>query len=183
MGQDKRFVTLNFDDSQVNADFVSLGAAHWETGGWRVIFQGVWKNNADGASLVQPAPYIEVSALSSTGYADLVIGTRTLRLIREDAHTGRIIGYVLEAGGLIGFCGTVTFINNGVTANGTDSIAIAGNLKIGGALDHNGTTVGFYGTAPATQHAAIANATDAASAITQLNLALATLRALGLIAT
>ncbi len=43
-------------------------------------------------------------------------------------------------------------------------------------------TVGFYGATPVVQGAAIADATDAASAITQLNLALAQLRALGLIA-
>lgn len=43
--------------------------------------------------------------------------------------------------------------------------------------------VGFYATTPAAQPAAIADATDAASAITQLNLALAALRTLGLIAT
>lgn len=43
-------------------------------------------------------------------------------------------------------------------------------------------TVGFYGATPVAQGAAIANATDAASAITQLNLVLAQLRTLGLIA-
>lgn len=43
-------------------------------------------------------------------------------------------------------------------------------------------TIGAFGATPVTQPAAIANATDAASAITQLNLALAALRSLGLIA-
>lgn len=43
-------------------------------------------------------------------------------------------------------------------------------------------TIGAFGATPVTQPAAIADATDAASAITQLNLALAALRDLGLIA-
>lgn len=50
-----------------------------------------------------------------------------------------------------------------------------------GVVDN--TSIGFYSTAAAAQHAAIANATDTATAITQLNLSLASLRALGLIAT
>jgi hypothetical protein len=43
-------------------------------------------------------------------------------------------------------------------------------------------TIGAFGATPVAQPGAIANATDAASAITQLNLALAALRSLGLIA-
>jgi hypothetical protein len=43
--------------------------------------------------------------------------------------------------------------------------------------------LGLYGAAPVAQHSAIADATNAGSAITQLNLALAALRALGAIAT
>ena len=47
----------------------------------------------------------------------------------------------------------------------------------------NRTGIGFFGTTPAARPAAIADSTDAGSVITQLNLALAALRALGLIAT
>lgn len=53
-------------------------------------------------------------------------------------------------------------------------------LKIGSAST---SLLGFYGATPVDQPAAVANATDQASAITQLNLALARLRELGLIAT
>lgn len=44
-------------------------------------------------------------------------------------------------------------------------------------------TVAFYGETPVAQQAGIANATDAATAITQLNLVIARLETLGLIAT
>ena len=70
-----------------------------------------------------------------------------------------------------------------VYVNSSGNIRVVGNAEIDGDLNHDGSNVGFYGTAPAVQHAAIADATDAATAITQLNLALATLRSLGLIAT
>jgi hypothetical protein len=70
-----------------------------------------------------------------------------------------------------------------VYVSSTGNIRVVGNAEIDGDLNHDGSNVGFYGAAPVAQHAAIADATDAASAITQLNLALATLRSLGLIAT
>lgn len=53
-------------------------------------------------------------------------------------------------------------------------------LKIGSA---DTSLLGFYGVTPVDQPAAVADATDAATAISQLNLALARLRELGLIAT
>lgn len=56
-------------------------------------------------------------------------------------------------------------------------------VKITGALNHDGSTVGFYGTTPATQASAIADATDAASTQSGLNSVLAALRAVGIIAT
>lgn len=58
-----------------------------------------------------------------------------------------------------------------------------GNTTITGALTHTGTTAGFFSHVVHAQPAAIADSTDAPSAITQLNLALAALRDLGLIAT
>lgn len=53
-------------------------------------------------------------------------------------------------------------------------------LRIGSATT---SLLGFYNATPVAQPAAVADATDAASVITQLNLALARLRTLGLIAT
>ena len=53
-------------------------------------------------------------------------------------------------------------------------------LRIGSAAT---SLLGFYTATPVAQPAAVADATDAASGITQLNLALARLRTLGLIAT
>ena len=53
-------------------------------------------------------------------------------------------------------------------------------LRIGSATT---SLLGFYNATPVVQPAAVADATDAASAITQLNLALARLRTLGLIGT
>lgn len=72
----------------------------------------------------------------------------------------------------------------------TDLTVTGLNITVPGTLSLNGqplitgqsTTLGFYGATPVAQHAAIANATDADSAITQLNLVIATLHNLGLIA-
>jgi len=52
--------------------------------------------------------------------------------------------------------------------------------KIGTATTQK---LGFYNATPVAQPAAVADATDAASVITQLNLLLARMRTLGLIAT
>jgi hypothetical protein len=53
-----------------------------------------------------------------------------------------------------------------------------------GSVLVNAATLGFYGATAVAQHAAIADAAvDAASAIAQLNLLLAAMRSLGLIAT
>jgi len=46
----------------------------------------------------------------------------------------------------------------------------------------NGEAIGFFGVTAAAQPATIADATDAASAITQLNLVIAALETLGLVA-
>lgn len=98
----------------------------------------------------------------------------------------------IKSGGNVGI-GTTTpsaklAINGGLHVGGDsdpgdNNILVDGNVEIDGDLNHDGSYVGFYGTAPVAQHAAIADATDAASTITQLNLALAALRRLGLIAT
>jgi hypothetical protein len=65
------------------------------------------------------------------------------------------------------------------TEAGGDGGTLRG-LKIGSAST---SLLGFYGATPVDQPAAVADATDAATAISQLNLALARLRELGLIAT
>lgn len=67
--------------------------------------------------------------------------------------------------------------------HGESLIAVQAVGNGSGGIDAATKAIGLYGTIPATQHAAIADATDAATAITQLNLALAALRAIGLIAT
>lgn len=53
-------------------------------------------------------------------------------------------------------------INRTVTAQHTwsNKQTFGGEIQVGGALNHDGTTVGFYGTTPATQAAAIADLTD-----------------------
>ncbi len=50
-------------------------------------------------------------------------------------------------------------------------------------LAHTGSTAGFFGATPASQPAAIADATGAGDVVAQLNLLLAAMRTLGLIAT
>lgn len=52
-----------------------------------------------------------------------------------------------------------------------------------GALEHSGTTAGFFGQTPASQPAAIADSTGTGDVVAQLNLLLAAMRTLGLIAT
>lgn len=71
-------------------------------------------------------------------------------------------------------------IKTGDTATTRISVDALGNIVIGSSA---ALTIGAYGSAGVAQPAAIANATDAASAITQLNLALAALRSIGWIAT
>jgi len=70
----------------------------------------------------------------------------------------------------------------GAAAKRYKDFYLAGTAYLDGDLDHDGTNVGFFNTAPAAQPAAIADATDAAEAISQLNLLLAAMRTLGLIA-
>lgn len=119
-------------------------------------------------------------------------GTGTRRPIRITAEGENNGGLYLTITGEMGI-GTVTpsaklAINGGLAVGedadpGDNNLKVVGHAEIDGNLNHDGSNVGFYGTAPAAQHAAIADATDAGSAITQLNLVLATLRSLGLIAT
>ena len=93
------------------------------------------------------------------------------------------VALLLDSGGNVGVLAEIYHQGdtNTVITFTDDHIEFkAGGLDV---ISINGTGVGFYGTAPAAQHAAIADATDAASAITQLNLALAALRATGYIAT
>jgi len=119
------------------------------------------------------------------------VANQTADIMQLINSSGTVLS-CFTAGGKFG-AGTSTpvaqlAINGGLAVGedadpGDNNLKVVGNAEIDGDLNHDGSNVGFYGTAPAAQHAAIANATDAASAITQLNLALATLRSLGLIAT
>lgn len=108
------------------------------------------------------------------------LGERAAKAIqtRVDAHDS---GHPLPAGGTTNEVLAKT--SNADYAAGWTQDPLFHNVGVSGALTHTGTTAGFYGHTPVTQHAAIADATDAGSAITQLNLALAALRSLGLIAT
>ena len=86
-----------------------------------------------------------------------------------------------------GFTGNIT-INGNVTIFGLVSLPDSSNVQFGtgtGTKIGTATTqkIGFYNAAPVVQPAAVADATDAASAITQLNLLLGSIRTLGLIAT
>ena len=86
-----------------------------------------------------------------------------------------------------GFTGNIT-INGNIAVNGSVSLANSSNIQTGtdaGTKIGTSTTqkISFYNATPVIQPSAVANATDAASAITQLNLLLARMRTLGLIAT
>ena len=62
----------------------------------------------------------------------------------------------------------------------TKDINVVGGASIG---KEAASLIGFYGDTPVNQPDAIADASDAASAISQLNALLATMRELGLIET
>ena len=86
-----------------------------------------------------------------------------------------------------GFTGNIT-INGNIAVNGSVSLTNSSNIQTGtdaGTKIGTSTTqkISFYNATPVIQPSAVANATDAASAITQLNLLLARMRTLGLIAT
>jgi hypothetical protein len=101
-------------------------------------------------------------------------------------------GYLLTSGTITNLYGLyITNQTSGGTLNysiytGTAPSYFGGNVEIAGGLKAgNASTdlIGFYGATAVDQPAAVADATDAASAITQLNLLLARMRELGLIAT
>ena len=91
--------------------------------------------------------------------------------------------YPNEAGGT--FSGNV--IISGNLTVGVLQITDAGNIQVGtttGTKIGTATTqkIGFYNATPVVQPTAVVDATNAATAITQLNLLLARMRTLGLIA-
>jgi len=92
--------------------------------------------------------------------------------IEETVNSANIDGNKTFTGGTT-FTGSVTF--NGTT-DFTNTTIQAGQVFAAGYYVNSVQVVGSRGTA-------VANATDAASAITQLNLLLARVRAHGLIAT
>jgi hypothetical protein len=86
-----------------------------------------------------------------------------------------------------GFTGNIS-LNGNVTISGLVSLPDSSNVQLGtGAGTKIGTAttqkIGFYNATPVVQPTAVADATDAPSVITQLNLLLARMRTLGLIAT
>jgi hypothetical protein len=104
---------------------------------------------------------------------------------REDASFRSSLIFKTQPQGSDGESGTERLR---ITSDGTLQIANSGNVSVGtttGTKFGTATTqkIAFYNATPIVQPAAVADATDAASVITQLNFALARLRALGLIAT
>jgi len=86
-----------------------------------------------------------------------------------------------------GFTGNIS-LNGNVTISGLVNLPDSSNVQLGtGAGTKIGTAttqkIGFYNATPVVQPTAVADATDAPSVITQLNLLLARMRTLGLIAT
>jgi hypothetical protein len=85
-----------------------------------------------------------------------------------------------------GFTGNIT-INGNVTLDGAVSLSDGSNIQIGTTTGTKiGTSaaqkIGFYDASPVARPSAVPDATDAASTTTQLNLLLARIRTLGLIA-
>jgi hypothetical protein len=119
--------------------------------------------------------------------------------LADNSLFGYRAGFAISSGNQNTFLGsgagsTVTTGSNNIAIGfnaAVDSITASNQINIGGVYYHDRIegskrftgNVGFYTATPVAQPAAVADATDAASVITQLNLALARLRTLGLIAT
>jgi len=124
-----------------------------------------------GASSASTANYATYSA-EANGNA-IISSQNNVVKIHRIGDTTRAFNFIVAASG-----GTSSM-------NLINSTGHLGEIQSNGAsrIRFNDVGLAFFGGTPAAQPAAIANATDAASAITQLNLVLAALRTLGLIAT
>lgn len=194
-----------------SSNAILAGTLTWDTGYNRFISPNGTANDlytvANGLLVFTAGGISQRANISSTGLAvglgttaasaPLHVRTTSGNQLLLDYSAGVNAGFAVDSSGYL----TMTASGNRFTLYrsadssflfnlGTSSSRIeipstgVGHLYSGSSkFKWSNTGLGFFGTDPVAQPSAIADATDAGSAITQLNLALAALRTLGLIAT